>query len=174
MMRPHMLAGIAGLCTVALLALGTTAPASNKDIANARQATSKYHRIDTAKAAGYELLRDAKGISCIDHPPDGAMGIHYVKGSLVGDGAVDLSTPEALVYEPRKGGHVRLVAIEYVVFQAAWDEKHAKPPSLFGRAFELVGAGNRYGLPAFYELHVWLFRKNPSGRFADYNPRVSC
>jgi len=174
MMRPHILGNIAGLCTVALLASGTTAPASNNDIANARQATSQYHRIDTAKSAGYELLRDAKGISCIDHPPDGAMGIHYVKGSLVGDGAVNLTTPEALVYEPREGGRLHLVAIEYVFFQAAWDETHAKPPSLYGRDFELVGASNRYGLPAFYELHVWLFKNNPTGRFNDYNPRVSC
>ena len=174
MMRPHILGNIAGLCTVALLASGTTASASNNDIANARQATSQYHRIDTAKSAGYELLRDAKGISCIDHPPDGAMGIHYVKGSLVGDGALNVSTPEALVYEPRKSGRMRLVAIEYVVFQAAWDETHAKPPSLYGRDFELVGASNRYGLPAFYELHVWLFKNNPTGRFNDYNPRVSC
>jgi hypothetical protein len=37
-----------------------------------------------------------------------------------------------------------------------------------------VGAPNRYGLPAFYELHVWAWKTNPSGMFADWNPRVSC
>jgi hypothetical protein len=26
-------------------------------------------------------------------------------------------------------------------------------------------AGNRYGLPAFYELHAWLWKDNPIGLF---------
>ena len=57
------------------------------------------------------------------------------------------------------------------MFQAAWDATHARPPSLFGRNFALVGAGNRYGLPPFYQLHVWLWRPNPSGMFNDWNPK---
>ena len=44
----------------------------------------------------------------------------------------------------------------------------------FGRQFELVKAGNRYGLPAFYELHAWIWEHNPRGMFEDWNPRVSC
>jgi hypothetical protein len=102
------------------------------------------------------------------------MGVHYVKGALVGDGAVDAATPEALVYEPQRNGRLRLVAVEYVVFQDAWDAAHSSPPSLFRREFELIGAGNRYGLPPFYELHAWLWKHNPSGMFEDWNPRVSC
>jgi hypothetical protein len=102
------------------------------------------------------------------------MGVHYVNGALVGDGAVDLERPEALVYEPQKNGRLRLVAVEYVVFQKAWDEQHSEPPSLFGQPFELMEAGNRYGLDPFYELHVWLWKHNPSGLFEDWNPRVSC
>lgn len=102
------------------------------------------------------------------------MGIHYVNGDLVGDGEVHAATPEALVYEPRSHGGERLVAVEYVVFQSDWDAAHAAPPELFGREFELVRAGNRYGLPPFYELHAWLWKHNPSGVFADYNPRVRC
>jgi hypothetical protein len=66
------------------------------------------------------------------------------------------------------------VALEYVVFQDAWDATHTTPPELFGREFELVPAGNRYGLPPFYELHAWLWKHNPSGMFADWNPRVHC
>jgi hypothetical protein len=79
-----------------------------------------------------------------------------------------------VIYEPGDGGRMRLVAAEYVVFQSAWDAHHAARPELFGREFELVGAGNRYGLPPFYELHAWLWYHNPSGMFADYNPRVTC
>ena len=66
------------------------------------------------------------------------MGVHYVNGALVGDGKVSAATPELVVYEPLKNGGQRLVAAEYVVFQADWDAKHDEPPSLFGREFELV------------------------------------
>jgi hypothetical protein len=33
---------------------------------------------------------------------------------------------------------------------------------------------NRYGLPAYYALHVWAWRDNPNGAFVDWNPHVSC
>jgi hypothetical protein len=102
------------------------------------------------------------------------MGIHYVNGALVGDGKVSAATPELVVYEPLAGGRQRLVAAEYVVLQAAWDAQHDEAPELFGREFELVQAGNRYGLPAFYELHAWLWQHNPAGMFEDWNPRVTC
>ena len=143
-------------------------------VSHARQAIAPYRQLDVAKDAGYGLLSDAAGVQCIDNPGEGGMGVHFVNGDLVGDGAVRATTPEALVYEPARHGGLRLVAAEYVVFQADWDATHTSPPRLFGRTFELVPAGNRYGLPAFYELHAWLFRSNPSGMFEDWNPRVSC
>jgi hypothetical protein len=102
------------------------------------------------------------------------MGIHYVKVAEVGDPTEDATTPELLVYEPQQNGRLRLVAVEYVVLAEAWDADNAEPPSLFGEEFELVPAGNRYGLPDFYELHVWLFKHNPAGMFEDWNPNVSC
>jgi hypothetical protein len=43
-----------------------------------------------------------------------------------------------------------------------------------GQVFNYVGAPNRYRLPAFYELHVWAWRHNPAGMFADWNPNVAC
>lgn len=101
--------------------------------------------------------------------------MHYVNGGLVGDPAVRARTPEALVYEPGPNGRMRLVAVEYVVLQSAWhDAGNASPPSLFGQQFELVTSPDRYGLPAFYELHAWIWKHNPSGMFNDWNPRVSC
>jgi hypothetical protein len=160
--------------TCALLAPTAAGACQSHDLNSARSATKAYRNIDTAVAAGYGLLTDAAKIACIDKPGAGGMGIHYVKGSLVGDGAVYAPTPEALVYEPTKNGKLSLVALEYVVFQDAWDKAHTSKPSLFGRHFMLVPAGNRYGLPAFYELHVWIWKKNPSGMFNDWNPRVSC
>ena len=43
-----------------------------------------------------------------------------------------------------------------------------------GQHFHFVGSPNRYGGGAFYELHVWAWKHNPSGMFADWNPTVSC
>ena len=88
---------------------------------------------------------------------------------------VDLAEhPEALVYDPTPKGK-RLVALEYIVFKDAWrkEHKHGKP-HLFGQTFEKVGPGNRFGIPAFYELHVWAWKHNRSGTFNDWNPRVTC
>ena len=140
-------------------------PASASDQSDARTGTARYHNLAIAMNEGYGLFTDAAGIACIDDP-DGGMGIHYVNGSLVGDGDVNASTPEALVYEPQPNGRLRLVAVEYVVFQADWEAKHpGTTPALFGTEFEAVDAGNRYGLPPFYELHAWLWKHNPNGTF---------
>jgi hypothetical protein len=79
-----------------------------------------------------------------------------------------------LVYELQPDGTLRLVALEYVVLQEGWDASHASAPSLFGQDFMLTPAGNRYGLPAFYALHAWIWKANPSGMFSPYNPSVGC
>jgi hypothetical protein len=171
-MRKHLIVA-ASLMAVALVG-PATAGAKGDSLADARGATAKYHRLQTAIDDGYGRLLDAQGIACIDNPGVGGMGIHYVSDALVGDAAVNARKPEALVYEPKKNGRLRLVALEYVVFQSAWDQEHKKPPKLFGRRFELIPAGNRYGLPAFYELHAWVWKHNPRGMFDDWNPRVSC
>jgi hypothetical protein len=171
-LRKHLIVA-AALLAVALV--GPAAAEANGDgLAAARSATAKYHKLRTAIGDGYGRLVDAQGIACIDNPGVGGMGIHYVSDALVGDAAVKATTPEALVYEPQRNGRLRLVALEYVVFQSAWDQEHKRPPKLFGRRFELIPAGNRYGLPPFYELHAWAWKHNPRGLFDDWNPRVSC
>jgi hypothetical protein len=82
--------------------------------------------------------------------------------------------PKRFVYEPMPNGRLRLVALEYIVFQAAWDAEHSSPPELFGHTFMLVPAPNRFGIPAFYQLHAWIWKDNPSGMFEMWNPRVHC
>ena len=99
------------------------------------------------------------------------MGVHQVNTSLL-DGTIDATAPEALVYEPRNDGSLKLVALEYVVFQADW--KGSSPPELFGKTFVLIPSPNRFGLPAFYALHAWLWKPNPSGLLATWNPNVTC
>lgn len=166
---------VAGLLALTLLPLAGIALAdTNEDVQKARDGTAAYHRLGIAKADGYGLFVDAAGLACIAQPGLGAMGIHYVNGGLVGDTVLDPAKPEALVYEPGLFGQLRLVAAEYIVFKGAWDAEHASPPSLFGTTFDLVPSPNRYGLPAFYALHAWIWRANPAGMFMPWNPRVSC
>jgi hypothetical protein len=143
------------------------APGGQAGFAPIRDATAAFHDLSTAQSAGYGLLP-----GCFEHA-DGGMGIHYVRGDLVGDGTVNPLTPEALVYEPLPNGKLRLVAVEYVVIKDAW--QGADPPSLFGQTFSLEPAPNEFNVPAdFYELHVWLWQPNPNGMFYEWNPMVSC
>ena len=156
---------------VSLLAVGGTALAASA-FDGATSATAAFHDLDKAKDAGYTVqVADAAGIVCIAHATDGAMGVHMLDPSLL-DATIDAEQPELLVYEPRNNGELKLVALEYLVFESAWAGED--PPALFGRTFDYVPAGNRYGLPPFYALHAWLWKPNPSGTLNAWNPRVSC
>jgi len=158
-----------------VLAPATAATAHAATLDQVRHATAPFQQLNAAKAAGYGLLTDAAGIHCISDPGGmGAMGVHYVNGDLVGDDTVNALHPEAMVYQPVPGHPLRLVAVEYVVFKAAWDKTHNGRPHLFGHAFMLSPAGNRFGLPAFYSLHAWIWKHNPAGTFEMFNPNVSC
>jgi hypothetical protein len=166
------------LALAACVALVASVPAaaalvgrSSSELASARKATARFLDVDAAVSAGYGELRDAKKIACIALPGEGGMGIHYVNEKRVGDARLDPRKPEALVYE-RRGGSLRLVALEYVVFEKAW--KQRTPPAMFGRTFDYVPAGNRYGLPPFWALHAWVWKQNPAGALMAWNPRVSC
>ncbi len=159
---------------------GTAVTATgNVAVSVVKRETAKFADLTVATQAGYGLLKDTKGISCIAMDPMpgmamGAMGVHYASSTLVGDGQLDLHEPEALVYRPEAGARLRLAALEYVVIKRAWDAKHNGAPVMFGHRFNTTPAGNRFGLPAFYSLHVWLFQHNPSGEFAMWNPLVKC
>lgn len=150
-----------------------------RDLAAARDATARFKDVDAAIAAGYgQPPAPAPLHECISSfDGTGAMGFHFINGSLL-DGKVDPRKPEVLVYAPDKHGKLQLVALEYVVFQGDWVDKHGvmkkKMPSLFHEEFMATGDPNRYQIPAFFSLHVWLYKHNPSGLFAPFNPTVSC
>src|SRR5688572_26395689 len=148
-------------------AQGTSGAASGA-VATVRAATERFQDVEAAKAAGYGLFH-----GCVSGPEEGAMGIHFANGALVGDGVLDAARPEALLYEVRNGQY-ELLAVEYVVVADAWHAHSEAPPVLMGQLFHYVGSPNRYGIPAFYELHVWAWKSNPLGTFADWNPTVSC
>lgn len=132
---------------------------------------TKYKVIQNAIEDGYVL---ASG--CVSGENGGVMGVHYARLDLLGDGAVDATTPELLVYEPTRWGSMRLVAAEYLVFKEAWENLNGAgtPVVLDGQQLMLETAPNRYGLPDHYELHVWAFKHNSSGMFAPWNPKVTC
>jgi hypothetical protein len=133
-----------------------------------RNATKQFSDVNAATAAGY-----APFLGCVTGPDHGAMGVHYVNGALL-NGELDVSTPQALIYEPSDGG-MRLVGVEYVVFADAWLASHNNtPPVLEGQVFQFIDSPNRYSLPALFELHVWAWRDNPQGAYVDWNNHVSC
>ncbi|MHA6731603.1 hypothetical protein [Devosia sp. A369] len=125
-----------------------------------RDANDRFQDVATAIAEGYAP------IPCVSGAAGGAMGVHYVNSAYLEDDAIDIGRPEAVMYEPKVDGTQELIAVEYIT--------HAGPASLQGHLFSFTGAPNRYGLEPFYELHVWAWRPNPSGTFADMNPDVSC
>jgi hypothetical protein len=133
-----------------------------------RDATKQFVNVNAATAAGYEPF-----LGCVSGPDHGAMGNHYVNGALVGDGVLDASRPEVLIYESSDGG-LQLVGVEFVVLADAWLASHSSPPVLEGQSFQFVSSPNRYGLPAHFELHVWAWRDNPNGAFVDWNNKVTC
>ncbi|MBK1714405.1 hypothetical protein [Rubrivivax gelatinosus] len=139
-----------------------------KSVMNVRRATAAFQDVEAAKAAGYAQFLDCTADSA------GAMGVHYLNGTLVDTTMADPLHPEALTYEPQADGSLKLVGVEYIVFQDSWDAANAQPPTLFGHPFHLVRSPNRYGVPSFYELHFWVWRANKLGLFADWNPDVRC
>ena len=169
---------LVGVAAIAIVLLATPSPANAgaADLSTARTATAGFHQVDAANAAGYGILvRDVAGLTCIDSPGVGVMGIHYANGLALGDAVLDPAKPEALVYQPLPNGKLRLVAAEYIVFQGAWLEAgNTSGPTLFGQPLKLIPMGNRYGLPPFYEIHAWIWQHNPSGMFKDWNPSGSC
>ena len=154
-------------CAVAQTAHDHAAPA--KLVRLVRESTRQFLDVNAATAAGYGAF-----LGCVSGPDHGAMGIHCVNLGLYADGEIDVSHPEALIYEP-SGDRRRLVGVEFLVDVATWLAGHNNtPPVIEGQVFQFVASPNRYNLPAFFELHVWAWRDNPAGAFVDWNNRVSC
>lgn len=80
-----------------------------------------------------------------------------------------------LLYAPKKNGEHALVGAEYLVFDADQDlATDGDRLSLFGEPFNEPMLGHESGMPIHYDLHAWIFRGNPAGVFADFNPKVHC
>lgn len=151
-----------------------------RELSVARAATAQYHQESRAVKDGF--FADAE---CVEAPDLGAMGIHYANPSRTNDTFVDPAAPEILIYEPQANGDRRLVAVEYfapvIVNGVPWFGPGAPPngqynaaPALFGQTFNGPMPGHNPSMPWHYDLHVWIWRNNPAGMFAPFNPKVSC
>ncbi len=134
----------------------------NRELAALRRLTAPFHNIKNAIAADWNVQLTG----CMENPPAGGMGYHYANMGFI-DGTAEVNRPQLLLYEPEKNGRMRLVAVEYII-PYSFIPADAPAPMLFGQKFHQNAAFQLWG------LHAWVWEHNPSGMFADWNPRVSC
>lgn len=173
-MRKRIVIAITAALPVLAIA-GYAAASGQSELAEVRRVTARFHDVDAAKAAGYELgyVNGAGNTiitGCIAHPTAGAMGYHYFNKKLIDDLVVDVSKPEGLVYAPARDGELKLVAVEYVVPGAGSNPPGvSEPPTVLGQEMVIL-------VPAvgWYTRHFWVWSTNPAGIFAHWSPEVTC
>jgi hypothetical protein len=137
-----------------------------------RDATERFKDVAQAEREGYAL-----SFGCVSGPDQGAMGLHFINMDLVGKGIINPAKPQIILYEPTADGRLELTGADFLVDAQQWDsDKTHKPgpPELMGQLFHYFESPNRFGLKAFYTLHVWAWKDNPNGAFVNWHPAVSC
>jgi hypothetical protein len=159
------------LSLLAAPAIGAAGDAMTPLIDEVHDATARYVDINVALAEGF-----VPATPCVSGPDTGAMGVHLVLPARISSGVLNPQQPQALIYEPMANGAMRLVGTEFIVLASIWEANNpaGSVPALAGNLLNYIAAPNRYGLPAFYEIHVWAWEHNPQGSYADWNTHVSC
>ena len=165
------------------------------DLSAVRAATERFRDVNVALAEGY--IRDPMNVcdsaEMLGRPASlGVMGIHYLRPDLLqitateprvsGNGIhTDFLRPGVLIYEPQADGSLVLVAVENLAFEKAWKAAgNTSPPTFEGVTFDRMAddpateADEAHMFEPHYDLHVWLYRENPNGMFAQFNPRATC
>jgi hypothetical protein len=174
----------------------TTPGPGEPTLADVRLATERFQDVNVALAEGY--IRDpfnmCETAEMMGRPASqGAMGIHYFRPDLLGITAppsprvngvgtyTDFLKPSILIYEPQADGSMELVAVENLVFAAAWKAAgHAEPPSFHGVPYDAMiddpttPLDEAHMFEPHFDRHVWIYRDNPNGVFTPLNPAVSC
>jgi hypothetical protein len=169
-----LLVAASGSLLTVTLGASALAPADSAtpadELKTAKRATGKYKDIARARADGY-----VRTGGCTVGP-DGVMGTHYTNFELVADGVFDPARPEQLLYAPDTSGKgQRLIGIEYRKDDADQSLTTTEDrPTGFGRPYDGPMLGHFEGDPTHYDLHVWIYVRNPKGMFAPFNPAVSC
>jgi hypothetical protein len=144
-------------------------PGDGALLSTVRAATERFQDVRQAEREGYVLV-----FGCVTGPDIGAMGLHYLKPSLLNDGVLDPTQPEIVIYEPLPGGGRRLIGADFLVYAADWHSRNTAVPELMGQLLHLFEKPNRFGLDSFYTLHVWAWKENPLGAFTNWHSQVSC
>jgi hypothetical protein len=151
-------------------AVSDRSPNVASELAAVRAATAKYHDVSAALADGYQLGYRGVVTGCISHPTAGAMGYHYFNWAKMDDPAIVEGDPEVLVYHTRNDGTLKLGAVEWVVPKTLWEQAgNTEPPVVFGQTLHVLNP-----VLNWYLAHAWIWKHNPAGMFADWNPDVSC
>jgi hypothetical protein len=147
------------------------------NLATVREALDKYQDPVVAVRDGYFST-----LGCVDYPEGGhgagvmaykpgGMGVHFLNPALIGP-KLDALKPQILVYEP-VGNRLQLVAAEWFVPMAVSKEA----PTIFDTKLDGPMEGHEPILPTdlhHWDLHVWLWKDNPSGLMHSTNPTVRC
>jgi hypothetical protein len=131
-------------------------------VARVRAATARFHNLDSAVAAGYprEVAR------CLADLHHGAMGFHHLNRALL-DAQIEVERPEILLYERHDDGSYTLNGVEYIVPYSRWP-RDSVAPTVLGQS--LLRSDD---LRLWY-LHMWAWKENSLGLFANWNPAVTC
>lgn len=165
-------------------------------LAEIRRVTERFRDVKVALAEGYiaDPSNTCETAEMMGKPRKmGAMGIHYFHPGMLGISAppnprvngvsthTDFRKPAILIYEPQANGSLALVAVENLVFAKSWKEAgHKAPPSFHGVQYDAMAddpatpLDEAHNFEPHHDRHVWLYRENPNGVFAQYNPRVTC
>jgi len=142
-----------------------------------REALQKYQDPVVAIHDGYF---STLGCVEIDRPGEpghvayqpGGMGVHFLNVQAIGP-VPDPARPQILLYEPY-GGKLRLAGAEWFIPLATGVKER---PRLMDQPFDGPMQGHHPLMPlemSHYDLHVWLFKRNPKGMFQATNPDVKC
>ena len=199
--NPLVMLAFAGLLSVAgsgyAVVRAQVGPGPNEPtLAEVRAATERFRDVKAALAEGY--IRDPFDLcdtaEMMGRPASlGAMGVHYFRPDLLGISAppaprvngvgthTDFRRPSILIYEPKDDGSFELVAVENLVFIRSWREKgQSVPPTFHGVPYDLMtddpatATDEAHMFEPHFDRHVWVYRDNPNGVFAPFNPAVSC
>jgi hypothetical protein len=148
-------------------------PQQNDLVQAVKIATGKFKNVTDIAGPGSDY---ALTFGCVSGGDFGAMGLHYLKGSILHDGMINIDDPEIILFEPTRNGGIQITGADYLVFASEFEAKNGKGvvPSLKGQLFHFFDSPNRFGLDPFYTLHVWAWKDNPNGTFTNWNPNVSC
>ena len=174
----------------------SAAGAGEPSLEEVRALTERFQDVNVALAEGY--IRDPMNLcdtaEMLGRPATlGAMGVHYFRPDLLGitappnprvDGNgthTDFRRPAILIYEPQADGSLQLVAVENLVFISSWQAAgNAGPPTFQGVAYDRMvddpatESDEAHMFAPHYDRHVWIYRPNPNGVYAMFNPAVDC